>query len=74
MLDHFGIFYKHRIEELEESFKDLKDGEQSFDFWHLYGHRNLILKMKEVIELRKNTCNEFVEKGSKSFRERTCES
>ena len=55
MLDHFEYSHKHRIEELEESFKDLKDGEQSFDFWHLYGYRNLILKMKEVIRTTQKT-------------------
>ena len=55
LLDHFEYSHKHRIEELEESFKDLKDGEQSFDFWHLYGYRNLILKMKEVIRITQKT-------------------
>ena len=55
LLDHFEYSHKHRIEELEESFKDLKDGEQSFDFWHLYGYRNLILKMKEVIRTTQKT-------------------
>ena len=55
LLDHFDYSHKHRIEELEETFKDLDDGEHSFDFWHLYGYRNLVLKMKEMIRTGEKT-------------------
>jgi len=34
---------------LEEAFASLDNDEEAFDFWHLYGYRNLQVKMRETI-------------------------
>ena len=50
LLNHFEHSHKHRIEELEDHIKKLGKSDESFDFWHLNGYRNLILKLKETIK------------------------
>lgn len=55
LLSHFEHSHKHRIEELNGYMKELGKSDESSDFWHLNGYRNLILKMKETIKKsRKN--------------------
>ena len=50
LLNHFEHSHKHRIEELEDHIKKLGKSDESFEFWHLNGYRNLILKLKETIK------------------------
>jgi len=56
LLEHFDHSHQHRIEELKSSVEQLSIDDDAFDFWHLYGYRNLILKMRETI----NNANEKI--------------
>ena len=49
LLEHFDHSHKDRIEELKENINKMDVDDEAFDFWHLNGYRNLILKMKETI-------------------------
>jgi len=53
LLDHFDFSHKYRIEELKDAINDIDNKEESFDFWHIYGYRNLLLKIKETIKISK---------------------
>lgn len=49
LLEHFDHSHQHRIEELKSSVEQLSIDDDAFDFWHLHGYRNLVLKMREII-------------------------
>ena len=53
LLDHFDFSHKYRLEELKDAINNIDNKEESFDFWHLYGYRNLLFKIKETIEISK---------------------
>ena len=55
LLNHFEHSHKHRLGELEDCMNELDGGDESFDFWHLNGYRNLILKLKETIKKSKKS-------------------
>ncbi|MFQ6614325.1 MAG: TrmB family transcriptional regulator sugar-binding domain-containing protein, partial [Fidelibacterota bacterium] len=39
-----------RILKLEEALDHLDTSEEAFDFWHLHGYQNLMLKLRETIQ------------------------
>ena len=49
LLEHFDHSHKDIIEELKDNIGKMDVNDEAFDFWHLHGYRNLILKMKESI-------------------------
>ena len=49
LIEHFGHLHSDRIQGLTNAFDDLNTDDEAFDFWHIHGYRNLILKMREVI-------------------------
>ena len=53
LLDHFNFSHKHRLEELKDAINNIDNNEESFDFWHIYSYRNLLLKIKETIKISK---------------------
>ena len=55
LLDHFEYSHKHRIQELKENIEKEDISDESFDFWHLHGYRNLILRIKETIKNSEET-------------------
>jgi len=56
LLEHFDHSHKDRIDELKESIEKVDIDEEAFDFWHIHGYRNLVLKLRETI----NNANEKV--------------
>ncbi len=49
LMEHLSRVNEERIESLKSAFDSLDIDEEAFDFWHLHGYRNLILKMREGI-------------------------
>lgn len=49
LLEHFGQLHTDRTQLLTEALGNLETNEHTFDFWHLHGYRNLILKLRETI-------------------------
>ncbi len=49
LLEHLAHVHSDRIHQLTEALDKLDTDQEAFDFWHLHGYRNLILKMGEVI-------------------------
>tara|TARA_B100000029_G_scaffold111014_2_gene102983 strand:- start:12514 stop:13311 length:798 start_codon:yes stop_codon:yes gene_type:complete len=49
LLEHFEHSHRHRIDELKETIEKIDLDDEAFDFWHLHGYRNLILKIRETI-------------------------
>jgi sugar-specific transcriptional regulator TrmB len=50
LLEHFDHSHNDRIDELKNIIEKVDINEEAFDFWHLHGYRNLILKMRECIK------------------------
>tara|TARA_B110000438_G_scaffold25758_1_gene24227 strand:+ start:2078 stop:2872 length:795 start_codon:yes stop_codon:yes gene_type:complete len=49
LLEHFDNSHKDRLNQLKERIEEIEVDDEAFDFWHLHGYRNLILKMREII-------------------------
>ena len=49
LLEHLNQSHSEKIDNLEEAFNTLDVEDKSFDFWHLHGYKNIILKAKELI-------------------------
>lgn len=49
LLEHFSQLHSDRINLLTEALEDLDTDSNTFDFWHIHGYRNLILKLRESI-------------------------
>ncbi|MFQ6607371.1 MAG: TrmB family transcriptional regulator [Fidelibacterota bacterium] len=49
LLEHLARVNEERIDSLKSAFDSLDIDEEAFDFWHLHGYKNLILKMREGI-------------------------
>lgn len=53
LLDHFSHNHDENIKQLETALEDMDMDEEAFDFWHLHGYKNTLLKMKEAISRAK---------------------
>ncbi len=49
MIEHMNNLHIDRVQQITEAFDHLNTSEEAFDFWHLHGYRNLIMKAKEII-------------------------
>lgn len=49
-IEHISNLHGHRIDELKFAFEKLDTDEEAFDFWHIHGYENLVLKMKEAVQ------------------------
>ncbi len=53
LLEHFSQLHSDRISLLTEAMENLDTNDTTFDFWHIHGYRNLILKLRESISKAK---------------------
>ena len=37
------------MDDLKDAIEEVDPNDEAFDFWHLHGYRNIMLKMKELI-------------------------
>jgi len=49
LIDHLNSNHSEYIKGLETAINDLELEEEAFDFWHIHGYANLLIKMKEAI-------------------------
>ena len=49
LIEHFSSLHTDRIQGLTNALDNLDTDNEAFDFWHLHGYRNLVIKMREVI-------------------------
>lgn len=54
LLEHFNQLHSDRITHLTEALENLDTEDPKFDFWHIHGYRNLILKLREAINKAKS--------------------
>jgi len=50
LLEHLKSSHHDRLQKLEEALDQLDTSEEAFDFWHLHGYQNLMLKLKETVQ------------------------
>ncbi|MFH1851066.1 MAG: helix-turn-helix domain-containing protein [Candidatus Neomarinimicrobiota bacterium] len=50
LIEFLDQSHQNRLEDLRVAIDKLDTDEEAFDFWHLHGYRNLILKMSESIK------------------------
>ena len=50
LIEHLENSHQDSIEELKHGLEHMKLDEEAFDFWHIHGYKNLILKLKEAIK------------------------
>ena len=65
LVEHLDRLHSHRIESLTDTLAEFDTNDESFDFWHLHGYQNILIKMKECI----NNCKEklFMSSWDKEF-------
>ena len=65
LVEHLDHLHSHRIASLTDTFEGFDIDDESFDFWHLHGYQNILIKMKECI----NNCKEklFMSSWDKEF-------
>ena len=49
LLEHFSQLHSDRMKLLTDALENLDTKTNTFDFWHIHGYRNLILKLREAI-------------------------
>lgn len=49
LIEHLSQLHSDRIEQLQTSLDKIDTDEAAFDFWHLQGYRNLLMKLRESI-------------------------
>lgn len=54
LLEHFSQLHSDRMNLLTEALENLDTKAEAFDFWHIHGYRNLILKLRESISKASN--------------------
>jgi HTH-type transcriptional regulator, sugar sensing transcriptional regulator len=54
LIEHLSHLHTDRIMGLTSALDSLETDDEAFDFWHVHGYRNLIIKMREVIINAKN--------------------
>jgi len=50
LVEHLDRLHSHRIESLTDTIGEFDINDESFDFWHLHGYQNILLKMKECVK------------------------
>ena len=50
LIEHLDRLHSHRIESLTDTIGEFDINDESFDFWHLHGYQNILLKMKECVK------------------------
>lgn len=55
LLEHFKQLHNDRLGLLEDALTSIDTEEKPFDFWHLHGYKNLILKLREGISKARQT-------------------
>ena len=50
LIEHLENSHQDSIEDLKHRLEHMKLDEEAFDFWHIHGYKNLILKLKEAIK------------------------
>ena len=50
LVEHLDHLHTHRIESLTDTLGEFDINDESFDFWHLHGYQNILLKMKECVK------------------------
>lgn len=53
LIDHLNSSHSENINGLESAINDMDLDEEAFDFWHIHGYNNLIIKLKEAINQAK---------------------
>ena len=53
LIEHLQNLHENQIEDLKLALDKMEMDEETFDFWHLHGYRNLIIKAKEIINRSK---------------------
>ncbi len=53
MIEHMNHLHEDRIQQITDAFNHLDTNNEAFDFWHLHGYRNLIIKAKDIISSAK---------------------
>jgi len=53
LIEHFSQLHTDRINLLTDALDNLETDSNTFDFWHIHGYRNLILKLRESISKAK---------------------
>ena len=49
LIEHFNHLHTDRIQGLTSALDTLETDDEAFDFWHIHGYRNLVIKLREVI-------------------------
>ncbi len=49
LIEHLQSMHEHQIGNLNTALDNLELDEEAFDFWHIHGYDNLIIKMREAI-------------------------
>ncbi len=50
LLEHFDHSHRDNLDELKNTIEKMDLDDEAFDFWHIHGYRNLILKLRETIQ------------------------
>lgn len=50
LIDLLNQSHNEKLDGLEEAIRNIEIDDQTFDFWHLHGYRNIILKAKELVK------------------------
>ena len=50
LLEHFDHSHRDKLDELKDTIEKTDLNDEAFDFWHIHGYRNLILKLRETIQ------------------------
>jgi sugar-specific transcriptional regulator TrmB len=48
-LEHLDHSHHDRLDKLKNSFENMDISDDAFDFWHIHGYRNLVLRLRESI-------------------------
>ncbi|MBA65782.1 MAG: hypothetical protein CMG55_08280 [Candidatus Marinimicrobia bacterium] len=49
LIEHLNQSHNEKLEGLKDAISNIEIDDEAFDFWHLHGYRNIILKAKELI-------------------------
>ena len=49
LIEHFSQLHSDRLNLLTNALENLDTKDDTFDFWHIHGYRNLVLKLRESI-------------------------
>ena len=49
LLEHLDHLHADRVAQLRDALDNLDIRDEAFDFWHIHGYRNLVLKLRETV-------------------------